>query len=225
MKKVLVSVIILGSVTVAAQTKDSANTKNIEEVVINSVTKKDSDYSNKMPLKAIEDPQVYSSVSRAVLENQVLFKVDDAYRNVTGLQPMWTATSRAGDGGSYIVLRGFPSNNSVRNGLVSPVTTVIDAINIERFEVLKGPSGTLYGSNVASYGGLVNRTTKKPSDTFEGQVSLFGGSYNTYRAQADVNAPLTNDKKLLFRINTAYTNEGTFQKKDAQNSFLPSLPP
>ncbi|WP_295221016.1 TonB-dependent receptor [uncultured Chryseobacterium sp.] len=224
MKKVLVSVIILGSVTVAAQTKDSANTKNIEEVVINSVTKKDSDYSNKMPLKAIEDPQVYSSVSRAVLENQVLFKVDDAYRNVTGLQPMWTATSRAGDGGSYIVLRGFPSNNSVRNGLVSPVTTVIDAINIERFEVLKGPSGTLYGSNVASYGGLVNRTTKKPSDTFEGQVSLFGGSYNTYRAQADVNAPLTNDKKLLFRINTAYTNEGTFQKKDAQNSFFAFTP-
>nr|WP_315027585.1 TonB-dependent receptor [uncultured Chryseobacterium sp.] len=226
MKNVLICASMLGSMLTFAQKKDSANTKSIDEVIINNYVKKDSDYSNKMPLKAIEDPQVFSSIARSVLENQTIFTVDDAYRNVTGIQKMWTATSRAGDGGSFIVLRGFPSNNSMRNGLVSPVTTTIDAINIERLEVLKGPSGTLYGSNVASYGGLINRITKKPYEKFEGQVSLFGGSYNTYRAQADVNTPLTKDNKLLFRINTAYTNEGNFQKTDAKNTyfaFAPSL--
>ncbi|WP_379967746.1 TonB-dependent siderophore receptor [Epilithonimonas sp. UC225_85] len=226
MKKLIVSAVVLISTFAYAQESDTVKSNNIDEVILNNLIRKDSDFSNKMPLKAIEDPQVYSSVGRAALENQSIFTVDDAYRNVTGLQKMWTATSRAGDGGSFMVLRGFPSNNSMRNGLVSPVTTTIDAINIERLEVLKGPSGTLYGSNVASYGGLVNRITKRPFDTLEGQVSLFGGSYNTYRAQADVNAPLTNDKKLLLRVNTAYTNEGTFQKKDAKNSyfaFTPSL--
>lgn len=226
MKNVLICASMLGSILAFAQKKDSTSIKTIDEVIINTYIKKDSDYSNKMPLKAIEDPQVFSSINRSILENQAIYTIDDSYRNVTGLQKMWSPTSRAGDGGSFIVLRGFPSNNSMRNGLVSPVTTTIDAINIERLEVLKGPSGTLYGSNIASYGGLVNRITKKPFTNFEGQVSLMGGSYNTYRAQADINAPLTKDKKLLFRINTAYTNEGTFQKKDAKNTyfaFTPSL--
>lgn len=226
MKNVLVCASMLGSLLTFAQKKDSVNTKNIDEVIINTYVKKDSDYSNKMPLKAIEDPQVFSSINKSVLENQNIFTVDDTYRNVTGVQKMWSATSRAGDGGSFIVLRGFPSNNSLRNGMVSPVTTTIDAVNIERLEVLKGPSGTLYGSNVASYGGLVNRITKRPYETLGGQISLFGGSYNTYRAQADVNAPLTKDNKFLFRLNTAYTNEGTFQKTDAKNTyfaFAPSL--
>ncbi|SFI38356.1 TonB-dependent siderophore receptor [Halpernia frigidisoli] len=226
MKKTSISIALLAGILIYAQKTDTLKSSNIDEVIINSVIKKDSDYSNKMPLKTIEDPQVLSSVSKTVLQNQSIFTVDDAYRNVTGLQKMWTATSRAGDGGSFVVLRGFSSNNSLRNGLVSPVTTTIDAINIEKLEVLKGPSGTLYGSNVASYGGIINRITKKPFQSFAGEASLIGGSYNFYRVQADVNAPITKDKKLLFRVNTAYTNTGTFQKTNSKNTytaFTPSL--
>ncbi len=225
MKNVLICASLLGSMlTFAQEKKDSTNTKNIEEVIINTVVKKDSDYSNKMPLKAIEDPQVLTSISRVALENQALFTIDDGYRNVNGLQKMWNATGRAGDGGAFVILRGFVSSMSMRNGLVSPVTTTVDAINLEKLEVLKGPSGTLYGSNVASYGGLINRVTKKPFETFAGNVTLMGGSYNTYRAQADINAPLTKDKKLLFRINTAYTNQGSFQKTDAKNEYFAFAP-
>ena len=226
MKKVIVSAVVLVSTFAYAQENDTVKSKHIEGVIIDALVKKDSDYSNKMPLKAIEDPQVLSSISKTVLENQLIYTVDDAYRNITGLQKMWNATSRAGDGGSFIVLRGFVSTSSMRNGLVAPVTTTIDAINLEKLEVLKGPAGTLYGSNVASYGGLVNRVTKRPYETFGGTVTFTGGGYNTYRTQADVNAPLTNDKKLLLRVNTAYTNTGTFQKTDAKNSyfaFTPSL--
>src|SRR5690606_40498342 len=116
--------------------------------------------------------------------------------------------------------RGFITNNSMRNGLVAPVTTSIDAINIEKLEVLKGPSATLFGSSVTSYGGVINRVTKKPYGDFGGEVSLDGGSFIHYRVEADVNTPITKDKKLLFRINTAYTNSGSFQKKDAKNSYF-----
>ncbi|WP_228448428.1 MULTISPECIES: TonB-dependent siderophore receptor [unclassified Chryseobacterium] len=204
--------------------KDSLTTKSIDEVVINTYAKKDSDYSNKMPLKAIEDPQVYSSIGKGILENQLIFTVDEAFRNVAGAQKMWSATNRAGDGGIFLNLRGFVAGNSIRNGMVAPITTSMDAINIERIEILKGPSATLFGSNVTSYGGVVNRITKKPYETFGGAVSLAGGSYNYYRVQADVNAPVTNDKKLLFRLNTAYTNQGTFQKTNAKNSFYAFTP-
>lgn len=224
MKNVLICASALGTMLVSAQKKDSLTTKSIDEVVISTYVKKDSDYSNKMPLKAIEDPQVYSSIGKGILENQLLFTVDDAFRNVAGAQKMWSATNRAGDGGIFLNLRGFVAGNSIRNGMVAPITTSMDAINIERIEVLKGPSATLFGSNVTSYGGVVNRVTKKPYETFGGAVSLAGGSYNYYRVQADVNAPVTNDKKLLFRLNTAYTNQGTFQKTNAKNSFYAFTP-
>ena len=226
MKKILIAASFLSSVIIFAQENDTIHSKGIEEVIINSILKKDSEYTNKMPLKAIENPQLFSTVDKLFFENQMIYSVDDAYRNVTGIQKMWSATNRAGDGGAYISLRGFTSNNSLRNGMVAPVTTSIDAVNVEKLEVLKGPSATLYGSNVTSYGGAVNRITKKPFETLAGNISLIGGSYNYYRVQADVNAPITNDKKLLFRLNTAYTNTGTFQMPDAKNTytaFTPSL--
>ena len=226
MKKIIVSVIALVSTATYAQETDSVkNSKNIEEVIINKMVKKlDTESSNKMPVKFIENPQVYSSIDKGILENENIFTVDDAYRNVTGLQKMWNPTGRAGDGGSFFVLRGFPSQASTRNGVVAPVTSTIDAINVETLEFLKGPVGTLYGSTVASYGGLINRVTKKPQQNFFGTVSASAGNYNTYRATADINAPITKD--LLFRINTAYTNEGNFTKTDAKNqytTFAPSL--
>ncbi len=226
MKKLVVSAVVLVStLTYAQEKKDSVNSKNIEEVIIDKMVKKlDTESSNKMPISFIENPQVYSSIDRGILENQNIFTVDDAYRNVTGLQKMWNPTGRAGDGGSFFVLRGFPSQASTRNGMVAPVTSTIDAINVETLEFLKGPVGTLYGSNVASYGGLINRVTKKPMQNFFGAVSASAGSYNTYRATADVNAPVTKD--LLFRVNTAYTNDGNFTKPDAKNqytTFAPSL--
>lgn len=226
MKKIIVSALVLVSTfTYAQEKKDTVNSKNIEEVIIDKMVKKlDTESSNKMPIRFIENPQVYSSIDRGILENQNIFTVDDAYRNVTGLQKMWNSTGRAGDGGSYFVLRGFPSQASTRNGMVAPVTSTIDAINVETLEFLKGPVGTLYGSTVASYGGLINRVTKKPQQNFFGAISASAGSYNTYRATADINAPITKD--LLFRVNTAYTNDGNFTKPDAKNqytTFAPSL--
>lgn len=198
----------------------------LEEVLIRSYVNKNTETSNKMPLNFLENPQVFSSLDKSVLENQVLFTVDDAYRNITGLQKKWSPSNRSGDGGSYLALRGFLTNNSMRDGLVAPVTTAIDAINIEKVEVLKGPSATLFGSNATSYGGVVNRVTKKPFEEFAGNITVAGGSYNFYRASADINTPITKDKKLLFRVNTAYTNSGTFQIKNAKNqhfAFTPSL--
>lgn len=224
MKIALVGAALVVSHLAQAQEKDSLKSIDLESVIINSVLKKNSDYTNKMPLRAIENPQSYSTVDRIFFDNQLINTVDEAYRNVTGVQKMWNATNRAGDGGAYITLRGFTSNNAMRNGLIAPVTTAIDAINIEKLEVLKGPSATLYGSNATSYGGVINRVTKKPYDHFGGNVSVTGGSYNYYRAQADINTPLTKNNKLLFRFNTAYTKTGTFQKTDAKNTFFAFTP-
>jgi iron complex outermembrane receptor protein len=170
----------------------------------------------KMPLKNLENPQVYATVGKELLTEQLVFTADDATRNVPGLQKMWEATGRSGDGGAYYASRGFTTSSQLRNGVAGNVTSDIDAVNLEKLEVIKGPSGTLYGGALTSYGGLINRVTKKPLDAFGGELAVAAGSYGFHRVSADVNivdtnAPADQPKQLAFRLNTAYQYEDSWQ--------------
>ncbi len=165
-----------------------------------------------MPLNYLENSQAYTTITKDLIKDQVLFTVDEAMRNVAGLQKMWDATGRAGDGGAYFDLRGFPGQATMRNGLAGMITTTTDASNIEKVEILKGPSATLYGSSLTSYGGLINRVTKKPYDHFGGEVNISGGSYKFFRGSVDINTPVDKSGKVLFRLNGAYNSQGNFQK-------------
>jgi iron complex outermembrane recepter protein len=181
------------------------------EVTENRLQVKESGYVSKMPLKNMENAQVYNVITRGLLDDQVLFSVDDALRNAPGLTKMWGATGRSGDGGGYYNARGFILQSQLRNGIAGNVSARIDAVNLERIEVIKGPSATLFGNSLTSYGGLINRVTKKPYEKAGAEITLSGGTYDLYRLSADVNTPLDKGKKLLFRLNTAYHHEGTFR--------------
>ncbi|OZI09077.1 TonB-dependent siderophore receptor [Siphonobacter sp. BAB-5385] len=201
----------------------------LKEVVVsgnaNRFAKRESDFVAKLPLSKMENPQVYSTISKELLAEQLVFSVDDATRNAPGLQKMWDATGRGGDGGSYYNLRGFVVQSQLRNGVAGNITSRIDAANLESIEVIKGPSATLFGSTLTSYGGLINRVTKKPYDKFGGEITYSTGSYRFNRISADVNTPLDADKKVLFRLNTAYNYEGSFQDNGFSRNIVvaPSL--
>jgi iron complex outermembrane recepter protein len=170
-----------------------------------------SDDVAKMPLDNLENPQVYNTIGSNLLTEQQLFTVDDALKNAPGLQTMWNATGRSGDGGGYFNSRGFILQSTLRNGLAGVVSNTNDAVNVDRIEVLKGPSATLFGSTLTSFGGVINRITKKPYDSLGGAISYSTGSYALNRLSADINAPLDAAKKLLFRLNTAFNYQGSFQ--------------
>jgi iron complex outermembrane receptor protein len=181
----------------------------------------------KMPLKNLENPQVYATVGKELLTEQLVFTTDDATRNVPGLQKMWEATGRSGDGGAYYASRGFTTSSQLRNGVAGNVTSDIDAVNLEKLEVIKGPSGTLYGGALTSYGGLINRVTKKPLDAFGGELTAAAGSYGFHRVSADVNivdtnVPADQPKQLAFRLNTAYQYEDNWQSRGS-TGFAKSL--
>jgi iron complex outermembrane receptor protein len=195
------------------------STAELQEVLVQGTRANKFNRSNsvdvgKMPLKNLENPQVYTTVGKELLTEQLVFSVDDATRNVPGLQKMWDATGRSGDGGAFYASRGFVTSSQLRNGVAGNVTSDIDAVNLEKLEVIKGPSGTLFGSSLTSYGGLINRVTKKPFETFGGEVALSGGSYGFHRVSADINTPLNTAKTLAFRLNTAYNYEDSFQNID-----------
>ncbi|UHG92006.1 TonB-dependent receptor [Spirosoma oryzicola] len=206
------------------------STAQLQEVIvstgrINKFARTNSDYVSKMPLKNIENPQVYNTIGKELLTEQLVFTVDDAMRNAPGIQKMWEATGRAGDGGSYYSTRGFIVQSQLRNGLAGNVTSDIDAVNLEKLETIKGPSATLFGSALTSYGGLVNRVTKKPYETFGGEVAVSAGNYDFQRVSLDVNTPVTSSRNLMLRVNTAFSHQGTFQTIGFNRNFAlaPSL--
>ncbi len=186
--------------------------KQLEEVTITArrdrFTKTSSDFVAKMPLKDIENPQVYNTVTQALLKDQLNVVYADALKNVPGVIMQLENNSAGGT----VTSRGFSTQSFLRNGVPGIVGGgSIDPANIENIEAIKGPSGALYGSSLVSFGGLFNRVTKKPSETFNAELSYTGGGYGLSRLAADVNVPLNKQKDLLMRVNAVKYNEGSFQ--------------
>ncbi|HMI01630.1 MAG TPA: TonB-dependent receptor [Pedobacter sp.] len=202
------------------------NADELREVIISS---RNSNKVNvvvaKMPLKNLENPQVYNSVPLEILKQQVITSYDDALRNVPGITRTWESTGRAGDGASYFALRGFDAQPSLINGLPGLTSGNLDPSDVEEIQVIKGPSATLFGGSFYSYGGFINTITKKPYYDFGGEVTYNQGSYGLNRLTVDVNAPLSKTKKIALRINTAIHREDSFQDAGFKKSFFiaPSL--
>ncbi|MEZ7494880.1 TonB-dependent receptor [Leeuwenhoekiella aequorea] len=180
---------------------------------------------SKMPLADIENPQVYTSISSALLKEQVVTNFDDALKNASGIDKLWESTGRGSDGAGYFSLRGFATQPNLVNSLPALTNGSPDPANIESIDVIKGPSGTLYGSSLISYGGLINITTKKPFFGFGGSLSYTAGSYGLNRVTADVNTLLSKDKDIALRVNTAYHTQNSYQDAGFKKSFFiaPSL--
>ena len=126
----------------------------------------------KMPLSNLENPQLYSTVSHEMMKQQAITNFDDALlRNISGISRTWESTGRAGDGGTYFSLRGFEAQSNLVNGLPGLSSGILDPAGVEEIQVLKGPSGTLFGASFYGYGGVINTITKKPYFDFGGEVA------------------------------------------------------
>lgn len=216
--------IVAGQNTTLPGIQLNTRSETLQEINItgnaNKYTKRESDYVSRMPIKNLENAQVYSVVTKELMKDQLVVNQDEALKNITGLYQLWGSTNRAGDGGSFFASRGFVTQALLRNGIAGRVTSNSDAANLERIESIKGPSATLFGSILTSYGGLINRVTKKPYDGFGGEISYQGGSYNFNRITADINTPVNEDHTALFRFNGAYNNANTFQDFGFNRSFF-----
>ena len=120
-------------------------------------------------------------------------------RDLTAVAPSFTV-SQSYQGVPTYTLRGI-GFNTINLSATSTVGTYVDEVayaypimntgpvmDLERVEVLKGPQGTLYGRNTTA--GLINFITAKPTDRFEGGLSVDLGNYETYNIAGHVSGPL-----------------------------------
>ncbi|GLB48218.1 TonB-dependent receptor [Neptunitalea lumnitzerae] len=200
----------------------------LNEVVVesnqNKFSKKESKTVSHMPISYMQNPQVYSVISKDVMQEQLVTDVQGALVNTPGVSNLVESVGSGGVG-LTMYMRGFSTGVNMRNGMATTFVTMTDPVNLERLEVIKGPSATLFGSTLTSYSGLVNRVTKKPYSSFGGEVGYSLGSFGLSRITADINTPLNKDKTVLFRLNAAKHNEKSFQNLGHQNNYAvtPSL--
>ncbi|QXG81312.1 TonB-dependent siderophore receptor [Rhodospirillum rubrum] len=172
---------------------------------------------SKMPLEMREIPQSVSVIDRQRMEQQNLTDLDDVMEKATGVtvQPYQQLTTQ------YYV-RGFQADSFEIDG--SPVgigyqaSSPQDMAVYDRVEILRGSNGMLHGSgNPAA---TINLVRKKPTDTFQSSVDLSGGSWDTYRGEADLGGPLIENGAVRGRLVGAYEKKGYFYDEAEQKTGL-----
>jgi len=145
----------------------------------------------------IETPQSISVISSDLIAARGAIGVQEALRYTPGLR---TEPNGADYRFDYILLRGFGSTDFI-DGMRQPdgsFTARTEAFNLERIEVLRGPSSVLYGQ--AAPGGIVNEMTKVPQFTFGGEAAVQYGSFDRKQAQVDLTGPLNAEGTIAARV-------------------------
>ena len=146
-----------------------------------------------------ETPQSVTVVTRDQIVDQGAVNVQDALGYAAGVR----ADAYGLDGRSDSVrIRG--SNPDVYlDGLRQAYgyytsTTRTDPYMLERLEVLRGPSGMLFGSGTVA--GIVNMVGKRPLVETQREVGVQLGSFGRKQVQADLTGALTADGDWSYRL-------------------------
>ena len=196
----------------------------VEQITVEGAPIQRGASTTKMNIPLIDTPAAIQIIPRDIIEEQGARRLTDVVRNVSGVQ---SAGENAGEQ-DILIIRGFQTTRFARDGFL-PAMSYHDAgklglANVERVEVLKGPTSVLYGA--ADPGGLVNVVTKKPEGEPHYSVTARAGSFDFYRSDIDLNQPLTADGKLLGRLNASYENADSFRDrfvKSQRTHLTPSL--
>ena len=94
----------------------------------------------------------------------------------------------------------------------------MEASDIERIEVLRGPQGTLFGRN--TIGGAINITTRDPGKQLGGELGVAGGSRSLKQVHGTLDAPLGDTAGLLLSAN--YRNQDGWGHRASDGTIFDS---
>ena len=153
-------------------------------------------------------PLAISAVTNEALDQSGISNVTELTGHVPGL-----VINKSEGTDRTITLRGLGKSGSTQNGgLRQSVAYHVDGVyfrntlaanqdffDVERVEIIRGPTGTVYGQS--SIGGVINVITKRPKlGVFNGHGELSAGERGSLGGRFYVNAPLTDTLALRASI-------------------------
>lgn len=162
-------------------------------------------------------PQSLQIVSKQVLDQQQARSMNDVLRNVAGVTIPWTS------GGRYesITIRGFTTMNQFKDGFRNDPSSnraPIELSNVERVEVLKGPSSMVFGRLDPS--GVVNVVTRAPSSNRTFNASFQSGSFAYNQMNLDWTGPFNQAKTVLYRVTLSGLDTKSFRNYAFTQKFF-----
>ena len=169
-------------------------------------------------------PQSVSVVNPVRIKEMNIVTIDQAMQQVTGVTTIANDNMRSqykSRGYSMSIMTdGLPAYNSLA------LSQQFDLAFFEQIEVLRGVSGMLQGvPEGSSLGGVINLVKKKAGKEFGINVLGSAGSWNNFRGELDINAPLTKDGRLrsrwvLFLNNREFFYERSDMKKEGAYGII-----
>jgi iron complex outermembrane recepter protein len=183
----------------------------------------ESSTATKMSIPINEIPQGVGVVNQPLIQSQQDIRFGDAAENVSDVNRDVLAS---GDLGSALTIRGLPLgvfSNYYRDGFTFDGMVPADTTDVDRVEILKGPSSVLYGR--AASGGIVNLITKEPLPETHGSFSLQADRFGSVRPTFDITGPLGGNGKLFYRLNAEFADYSSFRDSfgDRRYFLAPAL--
>ena len=230
---------------VAPQEKPSAQTQDLSDLSIEELMKikVHSVYSaSKFLQKVTEAPASVSIITAEDIKRYGYTTLAAAIRSVRGFYVNDNRVSselgargfaRPGDNNTRVLLLvdGHRVSDNIYNSALIGTGFPIDVDLIERIEIIRGPSSSLYGTN--AFFGVINVITKRGADLGGFEVSMQRATFDTYEGRVSfgkqfnsgldliVSASLADTKgpaKLYFKeFDNPATNNGVAENSDGGN--------
>lgn len=161
-------------------------------------------------------PISISAFNAQALQDRNVQSSADIGNFVPNVQFDSTASESGGGASSQISIRGIgqtdyvitiePAVGLYLDGVYvgKSVGSLLDTVDIERIEVLRGPQGTLFGKN--TIGGAIQLVSKRPSKNFEAELEGTFGRFDRTDFKGVISGPLTDAVRVRL--------SGNYQHRD-----------
>ncbi|MEM9267106.1 MAG: TonB-dependent receptor [Cyanobacteria bacterium P01_F01_bin.13] len=177
--------------------------------------------AEKRPDDLQDVPVSLTVLTEEELEDGQILTFQEIARNTPNFY--FNPVNSAGSYFSFYSIRGIGNANFINRDAVGFYVDDVpydyggfldfDLTDLAQVEILRGPQNTLYGRSSAA--GVVNVTTRPPSEEFEVRAIAGYGNENTRDVQLSVSDTLIPDK-LAFRLSGSYSAHDGFY----ENTFL-----
>jgi len=163
----------------------------------------------RIAIPLVSTPLAISVMTSELMKDKGMTEVNEAIRFMPGIR-------RNANNSDQFTIRGFQARAARRN-FFSDAADLSEgrgrnvSAEIDRIEVIKGPSTVLFG--FGNPGGVINILTKRPLAKQTTSLTFEGGDFDLFRSVIDATGPVfkKGETQLLYRAIGSYEDSGGFR--------------